>query len=131
MPHPVRALVVDDDENILSAFEDFFRTEHCAMLSASNPEEALRVLSGVEVNLVIADVKLEWEPGVAFCRKLKESRPKVPIIVITGYPNLLPEADARSAGADHYILKPMELDQLRGAVRKCLRGALHTSGRPC
>jgi DNA-binding response OmpR family regulator len=129
MPHQPRALVVDDDANILSAFEDFFRKEHCAMLSASSAEEALRALAGVEVNLVITDIKLPGETGVALCRKLKQTRPRLPVIVITGYPNLVPEEDARRAGADFYFLKPLELDQLRGAVRKCLRPAPHATGK--
>ena len=70
MPHRPRALVVDDDVNILSAFEDFFRKEHCAMLSASCAEDALRAIAGVEVNLVITDIKLPWETGIVLCRKL-------------------------------------------------------------
>lgn len=129
MPHQLRALVVDDDSNILSAFEDFFRKEHCAMLSASGAEEALRALAGAEVNLVITDIEMPWESGVDLCKKLKASRPNLPVIVITGYPNLIPEADARRAGADYYFLKPLELDQLREAVRKCLRAAPHAAGK--
>jgi DNA-binding response OmpR family regulator len=129
MPHQPRALVVDDDENILSAFEDFFRKEHCAMLSASGAEEAIQTLAGVEVNLVITDVKLQGETGVELCRKLKASRPGLPVIVITGYPHLVPEEDARSAGADYYFLKPLELDQLRDAVRKCLRMPVAAAGK--
>jgi DNA-binding NtrC family response regulator len=129
MTHQPRALVVDDDANILSAFEDFFRKEHCTMISASSAEEALRTLAGAEVNLVITDIKMPWESGVDLCKKLKASRPNLPVIVITGYPNLVPEADARHAGADYYFLKPLELDQLRGAVRKCLRAAPHAAGK--
>jgi DNA-binding response OmpR family regulator len=129
MPHQPRVLVVDDDANILSAFEDFFRKEHCAMLSASGAEEALQALEGVDVNLVITDIKLPLESGVALCTRLKASRPNLPVIVITGYPNLVPETDARRAGADYYFLKPLELDQLRGAVRKCLRTTPHAAGR--
>ncbi len=122
MSHHPRALVVDADENILSAFEDFFRGEHCAMLSSSGPEDALRILAGTAVNLVIADVTPERESGLALCRKLKETRPQTNVIVITGYPNVIAEADARSSGADFYFLKPLELDDLRVAVRRCLRG---------
>ena len=129
MSHQLRALVVDDDTNILSAFEDFFRKEHCAMLSAPGAEEALRTLAGLEVNLVITDIKMLSGSGVDLCRKLKASRPNLPVIVITGYPNLVPEVDAIRAGADYYFLKPLELDQLRGAVRKCLRAAPHAAGR--
>ncbi|HEX7573668.1 MAG TPA: response regulator [Bacteroidota bacterium] len=129
MPHQLRALVVDDDSNILSAFEDFFRKEHCAMLSASGAEEALRALAGAEVNLVITDIEMPWVSGVDLCKKLKASRPNLPVIVITGYPNLVPEAEVRRAGADYYFLKPLELDQLREAVRKCLRAAPHAAGK--
>ena len=78
---------------------------------------------------MITDIKLPGETGVAFCRKLKQTRPRLPVIVITGYPNLVPEEDARRAGADFYFLKPLELDQLRGAVRKCLRPAPHATGK--
>lgn len=130
MTHQPRALVFDDDENILSAFQDFFRREHCAMLSCSDPEEAFRTLSGTAVDLVIADLRPERSPGLALCRRMKEIRPHVSLIVITGYPDLVSEAEARSAGADHYFLKPLELDALRLAVRKCLHGALHGSGGP-
>ena len=129
MAHQRRVLVVDDDENILSAFEDFFRKEHCAMLSASGAEEAIRTLAGVEVNLVITDVKFRGETGVELCRKLKRSRPGLPVIVITGYPNLVAEEDARSAGADYYFCKPLELDPLRDAVRKCLRMPVARAGK--
>jgi DNA-binding NtrC family response regulator len=125
MPHQPRALVVDDDANIISAFEDFFRKEHCAMLAASSAEEALQALAGAEVSLVITDIKLPGATGVSLCRAVKLSHPHLPVIVITGYPNLVPEDDARRAGADYYFLKPLELDQLRGAVRRCLHGTVH------
>jgi DNA-binding response OmpR family regulator len=129
MPGQPRALVIDDDVNILSAFEDFFRKEHCTMLSASGADEALRAIAGVEVSLVITDITMPPERGVALCRKLKHSRPDIPVIVMTGSPNLIGEADARRAGADYYFLKPLELDQLRGAVRKCLRKTVRRAGR--
>lgn len=127
MPHQIRALVVDDDVNILSAFEDFFRREHCAMLSAANTQEALHVLSETEVNLVITDIRSPAESGLALCRRLKQDRPHLPIIAITGSPHIVAEKDVRSAGADHFFLKPLELDVLRGAVRKCLRMASSTN----
>lgn len=130
MTHQPRALVLDDDENILSAFQDFFRREHCTMLSSSDPDEAIRILAGSVVNLVIADLRMEGGPGLALCRKIREIRPLVPLIVITGYPDLVSEEEARHAGADYYFLKPLELDALRLAVRRCLHGTLHGAGGP-
>jgi two-component system response regulator HydG len=122
MPLRSRALVVDDDENILSAFEDFLRTEQCAMVSSSGPDGALRVLASTTVNLVIADIAKESEPVLTLCRKLRAIRPRIPVIIITGYPHLVPENDAREAGADYYFLKPLDIGRLREAVKRCLVG---------
>jgi len=59
--------------------------------------------------------------------KIKQIHPTLPVIVITGYPNLIPEADVRHYGAEYLFVKPLELDQLRDAVRNCLgRAAVST-----
>ena len=112
--------MVDDDENILSAFKDFLRKEHCSMAAATSAEEAFDVLSHQIVNLMITDVRMKWESGVTLLMKAKQVHPELPVIVITGYPNLIAESDLRHFGADFYLIKPLELDQLRHAVRMCL-----------
>jgi DNA-binding NtrC family response regulator len=129
MPHQPRVLVVDDDENIVSAFEDFLRKEHCTMVSASNAEDALSLISQQTVNLVITDVRMKWQSGVTLLMKIKQTRPKLPVIVITGYPNLIAEADIKHYGAEYLFVKPLELDQLRDAVRNCLNRAAASTQR--
>ncbi len=120
MPHQPRVLVVDDDQNILSAFEGFLKKEHCSMVSASTAEEAFTILSHQMIHLLITDVRMKWESGVTLLMKVKQRTPTLPVIVITGYPNLITEPDIRRLGADFYLVKPLELDQLRHAVRACL-----------
>jgi DNA-binding NtrC family response regulator len=121
MPSQPRVLVVDDDENIVSAFEDFFRKEHCSMVSASNTEDALSVISQQTVNLVITDIRMKWQSGVTLLMTIKQTQPGLPVIVITGYPNLIAVADLRHYGAEYVFTKPLELDQLRDAVRNCIK----------
>lgn len=113
-------LVVDDDINILAAFEDFLRREHCYMLAASCTEDALTKLKEHRVDLLVTDVRLKLQSGVTFLLDVKGFQPKLPVIVITGYPDLITEQDARAYGADYFFLKPLEIDKLRNAVRKCL-----------
>lgn len=120
MANQPRVLVVDDDENILSAFEDFFKKEHCSMIAASNAEEAFEIVKDQLISLVITDVRMKWQSGVTLLMKIKQLRPGLPVIVITGYPSLIPETDIRHYGADYYFVKPLELDALRQAVRRCL-----------
>jgi DNA-binding NtrC family response regulator len=120
MSHQPKVLVVDDDENIVSAFEDFLRKEHCTMVPASRAEDALAVLSHQTIHLVITDIRMKWQSGVTLLMKIKQMYPALPVIIITGYPNLIPEADIRHYGAEYLFVKPLELDQLREAVRTCL-----------
>jgi DNA-binding NtrC family response regulator len=124
MPHRPKVLVVDDDENIISAFEDFFRKEQCTMLSASNAKDALAIMSQEIINLVITDVRMKWQSGATLLMNIKENQPSLPVIVITGHPDLISEADLRHYGADYVFVKPLELEQLRGAVRTCLHRPL-------
>jgi two-component system, NtrC family, response regulator HydG len=120
MLHQPRVLVIDDDENILSAFEEFLSREHCTVVSSQGAEDALVVLSQLRVDLVITDVRMRWQSGVTLLVRIKQSHPSLPVIVITGYPNLISEADIRHYGAAYLFVKPLELDQLRSAVRECL-----------
>ncbi|HAL56228.1 MAG TPA: hypothetical protein DCP63_07090 [Bacteroidetes bacterium] len=124
MSHQSRVLVVDDDENILSAFKRFFQREQCTMIAASTAAEALKLCEEESFDLLIADVRLKLDSGVALFLRIKAAYPKLPVIVITGYPESITEEDAKRYGADYFFLKPLELEKLRAAVRTCL----HTFG---
>ncbi len=120
-----RVLVVDDDQNIISAFEDFFRREHCTMIAASTAQDAIRILETSVIDLLITDIRLKEQSGVTLFMRMKEMRPEVPVIVITGYPESISENDVRALGATSLLLKPLELRKLREAIRT----ALHQAGR--
>ena len=129
MSNEHNVLVVDDDVNILSAFKDFLTSEHCSMVAASNAEEAMEHLSTRHIDLVITDVRLKYQSGVTLFIRIKQQHPELPVIVITGHPDLITEKDIRLYGADYYFLKPLELDHLRNAVRKCLHLTGVSSGK--
>ncbi|MFI5251333.1 MAG: response regulator [Bacteroidota bacterium] len=113
-------LVVDDDENIISAFEDFFRREYCIMLSASSMEQALKIISTQSPDLLITDIRLKDQSGITFFLKFKAMFKDVPVIVMTGYPESITEKEVLALGAEVLLLKPLELNKLRQAVRSCL-----------
>ena len=129
MTHQPNVLIVDDDVNIISAFEGFLKKEHCSMLASSIVEDALRTLETLRVDLVISDILLSQQSGVTLLIRIKRLYPRLPVIVITGHPSLITKEDVRFYGADYYFLKPLELDALRSAVRNCLRLAGTTTKR--
>lgn len=113
-------MVVDDDTNILFAFEDFFKAEHCTMIAATCAEEALKKIEHHHIDLLITDVRLKFQSGVTFLLHIKATHPKLPVIVITGYPDLITEQEIKNYGANYLFLKPLDLNKLREAFRKCI-----------
>jgi DNA-binding response OmpR family regulator len=113
--------VLDDDANILAAFEDFFEKERCTMVAASTAEQALTLIEHEHFDLLITDIRLKSNSGVTLFLNARIVNPHLPIIVITGYPESIDEATLKAIGADFLLLKPLELDKLRRAVRVCLQ----------
>ena len=116
-----KVMVVDDDENILSAFGDFLKKERCTMIAASSAEEAKGKFERHHVDILIADVRLAGQSGITFFLDVRRARPNLPVIIITGFPDVISESDARSFGADYFLLKPLDIDRLREALKACLR----------
>ncbi len=116
-----KVLVLDDDENILLAFQDFLKGEGCTMVATPAPKEALEVLEKEKFDLLITDLRLNMESGVTFVLHAKRLQPDTPIIVITGYPDTVSEAELKSYGAEYLFVKPLELKELQRAVRSCLQ----------
>ncbi|MDE3057054.1 MAG: response regulator [Bacteroidota bacterium] len=115
------ALVVDDDSNIIAAFEQFFKKEQCILTTATNIDDALQLFRERRVDLLITDIKLEGKSGVTLFIEARASNPDLRVIVITGYPDLITESEIKLFGADFFFLKPLDLDELRSAVRECLK----------
>ncbi len=116
-----KVLVVDDDKNILTVFRDFLDKEHCSLIPASCIKEAMINLERYQIDLLIADVNFKNQSSMALFKRVKESKKKLPIIIITSFTDIIEEKDARRYGADYFFSKPLELNELRYAVRKCLR----------
>jgi len=116
-----KVLVVDEDKNILSAFEDFLRKEHCNLIAASCIEEAIIRLEQYQIDLLIMNVNLEKKHNVTQLKFAKELQQNFPVIIITGYTDIIEEKKARDYGFDYFLPKPLDLKKLRTAVRKCLQ----------
>ena len=90
------------------------------MVATSTAEEAMKLIENQHFDLLITDIRLKSNSGVTLFLNARIIRPHLPIIVITGYPESIDESTLKSIGADFLLLKPLELDKLRNAVRACL-----------
>lgn len=127
IPSWPNVLVVDDDENILSAFEEFLRRERCNVFTALDPDAATWILESKPIDLLITDLRLKSQSGIVFFLLAKMKRPSLPVIAVTGYPETAEGRDVLNLGASYYFLKPLDLAKIREAVRECLH--LHDGDR--
>ncbi len=120
-------LVVDDDPTLLGMTSEYLAHHAFNVLTAADGEEMKRALSDMPVDLIILDMKLGGENGLALLRQLRPAC-DVPVIVLTGA--WREEADRVAGlemGADDYLLKPFSPRELVARVRAVLR---RTEARP-
>jgi len=114
-------LIVDDEELIRETLRlDMLDMGYAVDLAASGEEAA--ALLGKEYDLIITDLIMEGVDGMEVLRLAKSKRPDQAVFILTGYGELESAIEALRLGADDYLLKPYNHDELILRVAKCLAG---------
>ena len=116
----MRILIVDDEEVLRDVLEVVLRREGFDVLPAASGEEALNLLDGEEVDLVILDVMLPGISGIDTLRAIRIANPHLPVIVITASSSIDGAIEAMKHGAFHYIPKPFRNEEVVLTVNKAL-----------
>jgi two-component system response regulator HydG len=115
-------LIVDDESSLRETFEFFLTREgYQPVYTASNFEEALRIIGANAIDLVISDIVLERYSGIDLLKNTREQGINCPFIMITGYPEVESAAEAVRLGAFDYLTKPIDKQQLLRSVGMALR----------
>lgn len=118
----IHILVVDDEESIRITFEMFLKREGYGRVStAATLEEALALINEERFDLIISDIVLEDASGTDLLRYIRQTGVQCPVVMITGFPNLVSAAEAVRHGAFDYISKPVNKETLLRFVRQGLR----------
>jgi len=113
-------LVVDDEESILHAFRRAFREPGLTLLTASTAAEGLDLAVRRRPDVVILDVNLPDRSGLDAFRQVRQADARTPVIFVTGHGTTDTAIEAMKLGAYDYLLKPLELAQLRELVGRAL-----------
>jgi PleD family two-component response regulator len=118
-----RILVVDDDPGTVQAARDWFARQPYEILSASNGEQGLRLAVDGEPDIILLDLKMPGLDGISVARRLKsDSRTRaIPVILLTACRDTDSKVEAFAAGADDYVTKPFEFEEIDARVRSMLR----------
>ncbi|HEX3555381.1 MAG TPA: response regulator [Thermoanaerobaculia bacterium] len=113
-------LLADDSVTIQKVIELTFMDEDFEVRAVSNGDEALALLPEVKPDFVIADVHMPGANGYEVCRRAKQLRADVPVLLLVGTFEPFDENEARAAGADSFLKKPFDSQELLQRVQELL-----------
>ena len=113
-------LIVDDDARIRSLLQKFLMRAGFLVTTARDAAHARRVLAGLEFDLIVLDVMMSGEGGVALCRDLRRTI-TTPIMLLTARGETMDRITGLEAGADDYLVKPFEPKELLLRINAILR----------
>ncbi len=119
----MRLLLVEDDFMIGEAVQDLLRAEHYAVDWVRDGELAETALRTQVYDLVLLDLGLPRRDGLEVLRSLRARKNRTPVLVATARDGVAQRIAGLDAGADDYVLKPYDLDELLARIRALLRRA--------
>jgi diguanylate cyclase (GGDEF)-like protein len=124
----MRILVVEDDQATAAALTTLLTNCSYAVETAADGESAADMVEAFDYDLLLLDVKLPKLDGITLCRQVRNQGYAMPILLLTGNDNSHEKAVGLDAGADDYVVKPFDLEELEARIRALLRrGQLHTT----
>ncbi|MDX1363508.1 MAG: sigma-54 dependent transcriptional regulator [Arenibacter latericius] len=111
-------LIVDDDINILELIHRHLQSFNYHAYKAVSVKEALAILKDSNIDLLITDLRMPNVDGMQLINYVSEHYPKLPKLVVTGYPSVDDALNVLKSGAIDYLVKPFTKEELRQAIVK-------------
>ena len=109
------ALIIDDDEVLRQRLCQAFRLRGWEAHEAADADQALQVARQFGPDLAVVDLRLAHESGLEIVRALRGLDTTISIIILTGYGSIATALEAMKCGANHYLTKPVDVDQILSA----------------
>ncbi|HRY29735.1 MAG TPA: sigma-54 dependent transcriptional regulator [Elusimicrobiota bacterium] len=117
---PAKILVVDDEPNVGMIFHRVLGELGYDVVSAANGMECLRVLKKQEPDVVFLDLRMPGMDGVETLRRLRETHPHLPVLIMTAYQTVTSAVECMKLGAYDYLIKPLDTEHLKSIVKQAL-----------
>ena len=122
-------LVIDDDPQIRSLLQEYLAENGLRVSAAATGDEMSRILNDEAIDLVVLDLRLAGEDGMAIARSLRD-RSAIPIVMLTGVRDEADRVMGLELGADDYLTKPFSPRELLARIRTVLRRTKSAAAGP-
>lgn len=116
-----RVLFVDDEKVMCESVAAGLGTRNFDVTWRTSADEAYQAMQGDDFDVVVTDLNMRQVTGLDLCKRVVESRPDVPVIVITAFGSLETAVGAIRAGAFDFVTKPFDLEQLSLVIERAAR----------
>ncbi|HNW60942.1 MAG TPA: response regulator, partial [bacterium] len=125
-----KILIVDDEPDVLETLPEVVQSWGYSTAAAKNGIEALLALQQQRFDFIVTDVKMPEMDGMELLQKIQEIDKNVMVIFLTGYPSLDSAISAMRSGAYDYLVKPVNLDELKLRIERGLERKEHIKALP-
>ncbi len=116
----IKILVIEDDPAILRLLQRGLSMEGYQVETATNGESGLKLFQEKQPDLIVLDLMLPGMDGLEVCQRIRQ-KSKLPILILTAKDAVQDRVEGLDAGADDYLVKPFNLEELLARIRALLR----------
>lgn len=126
---PGRVLLVDDERDLAQTLSERLQLRDMGSAVAYDGESALRLVRDDEPEVMIIDLKMPGIDGLEVLRKVKQTRPQIEVIILTGQGSASDEAQCMQLGAFGYLQKPVDIEKLSKMLKQAHRKIQHQQNK--
>jgi len=115
-----KILLADDDPIITKSIGHVLKLEGYGVTTVAGGQEAITLLDNTDFDLIITDLVMEQLDGIQVLKKAKTLNPDVIVMILTGFGDMISAIDALRLGADDYMLKPCEPEEILHRISRCI-----------
>jgi CheY-like chemotaxis protein len=118
--HKPRLLVVDDEWTVVELLSRFLSDKGYEVTSASNGKDAWDFFQKQPYDLVLSDLRMPAFDGLQLLNAVKQANPRIPVVFISGFGDIETVVKALKSGAENFLAKPLDLEELEKVVEQSL-----------
>lgn len=126
---PDRVLLVDDERDLVQTLSERLQMRDMGSAVAYDGESALRLVQDDDPEVMIIDLKMPGIDGLEVLRKVKQTRPQIEVIILTGQGSAADEAQCMQLGAFGYLQKPVDIEKLSAMLKQAHQKIQHQQNK--